>query len=72
MNMVTPLQANGYDCGVYVLAIAELVCRAPPAERGDPPSEAVGAAVQGLTPTDVTAKRREWHELCVRALQLKS
>ena len=62
VSMETPNQANGYDCGVYVLAIAEIVCAAPPEELGHAPSDGVTAAVRGLKPADVTAKRQAWHD----------
>ena len=58
-----PQQHNGFDCGVYVLAIAELLClAAPAAELGRAPAETAAAAVRGLTPTAITEKRREWYD----------
>lgn len=58
VKMTTPQQANGYDCGVYALCIAELLCDALSAEA----LEAAAAAVRSLTPAAVTAKRAEWLE----------
>lgn len=59
VSVDTPQQANGFDCGVYVLAIAELLCGAS-ADSSAAAVEAALAAVRELTPADVTAKRREW------------
>lgn len=59
MRMTTPQQANGSDCGVYALAISEIVCAAP-VNGGAAPSEAVTMAVRGLTPEAITTMRSKW------------
>mmetsp|Transcript_41334 Transcript_41334/g.136981 ORF Transcript_41334/g.136981 Transcript_41334/m.136981 type:complete len:182 (+) Transcript_41334:257-802(+) len=64
----TPQQANGHDCGVYVIAIAAIVAGAPSEASGQPLSEAVSAAVSALTPAAITAQRREYHAHLTRAL----
>lgn len=51
--MNSPQQANGFDCGVYVLATAELLC-----SGGS--QEAVAEEIRALTPQDVAARRREF------------
>ena len=64
VKMSTPQQANGYDCGVYLLAIAELVLTPTLAEEevahDGPSRESTAAAVKSLTPEAVTAKRTEF------------
>ena len=55
---LAPRQANGFDCGMYVLCISELLRHA---HEGAAAEEAA-AAVRELTPAAVTAKRREWLE----------
>ena len=66
VKMRSPLQANGFDCGMYVLAIAELLCRSLPALNAgvtfEVAREAAAAAVRELAPAAVTAKRAEWLE----------
>ena len=47
VNMKTALQANGFDCGVYVLCFAEMLCAA----------EGGADAVRTLTPKQVEEKR---------------
>lgn len=59
VRMTTPQQANGSDCGVYALAISEIVC-ASPTMRGTAPADAVTSAVRSLTPEAITQKRAEW------------
>ena len=64
-------QANGYDCGVYCLAIAEMVCAATAEHQASSSSdihELITAAITQLTPTVVHAKRSEWYELLLGAL----
>ena len=68
VRMSTPQQANGFDCGVYALAIAEILSAAP-AEGGAPPAESVTEAVRALTPEAVTAKRKAWLELLSGAME---
>ena len=67
VRMVTPQQANGHDCGVYMLAIAELLCCGTEAEPvasgealGQPVSEALTERVRALTPEVISAKRKAW------------
>lgn len=67
VRMTSPQQENGFDCGVYALAVAELLCAAP-AAGGAAPSPAVTDAVRALTPAAVTAKRQSWLELLRSAL----
>jgi sentrin-specific protease 8 len=67
-RMTTPQQANGFDCGVYALAISEIVC-AGPTHRGAAPPEAVTAAVRSLTPEAVAGKRAEWLALLRSAMK---
>ncbi len=72
-KMVSPQQANGYDCGIYCLATAEIVCAAA-AEASSSATphgishEVVAAAIAELTPDAVKAKRSEWHDLLLGAL----
>lgn len=71
IKMNTPQQANGYDCGVYCLAIAEMVCAATAEHQASSSSdihELITAAITQLTPTVVHAKRSEWYELLLGAL----
>ena len=57
----TPQQANAYDCGVYVIAMAQAICAIDAAQAGGAPeakAAALSAALGALTP-DVVARRRE-------------
>ena len=52
IKMNTPQQANGYDCGVYCLAIAEMVCAATAEHQASSSSdihELITAAITQLT-----------------------
>ena len=58
----TPRQTNGFDCGVYVLAIAEWLCLHVVGTAGSHGSETDAAAtdlakVDSLTPSAISAKR---------------
>ncbi|XP_061617016.1 sentrin-specific protease 8 isoform X1 [Phyllopteryx taeniolatus] len=44
----SPVQQNSYDCGMYVICIAEALCEKP------------HLALQTLTPTFIKQKRAEW------------
>ncbi|XP_051919324.1 sentrin-specific protease 8 [Hippocampus zosterae] len=44
----TPVQENSYDCGMYVICIAEALCEKP------------HLALQTLTPAFIKQKRAEW------------
>lgn len=68
VRMTTPQQANGYDCGVYTLAISEIICAAP-VDDGATSSDTVTAAVRSLTPEAVTAKRAAWLEEVRQAMK---
>ncbi len=47
-------QANGFDCGIYLLAIAEILA----ASDALPPPGQTAEAILGLTPSAITAKRK--------------
>ena len=68
MGESTPQQANGFDCGVYVLAMAEILCLPPSGETAPAPSESVTSALRGLTPAAITEKRLAWHEYLTSAV----
>jgi hypothetical protein len=60
----TPRQANGFDCGMYVLAIAEWLCASTDVAVTGGGRESEGTAalielstVDALTPAAITAKR---------------
>lgn len=56
----TPRQANGYDCGVYVLAIAEWLCsNVAGATAGDKTTAAAADldTIESLAPSAISAKR---------------
>jgi sentrin-specific protease 8 len=57
----TPRQANGYDCGVYVLAIAEWLCsNVAGATAGVDKTTAAAAdldTIESLAPSAISAKR---------------
>ena len=56
----TPRQTNGYDCGVYCLAIAEWLCLhvASAAGGGETTAAATDLTkVDSLTPSAISAKR---------------
>ncbi|TYZ53524.1 hypothetical protein PybrP1_008985 [[Pythium] brassicae (nom. inval.)] len=59
-----PQQTNGYDCGVYVLAVAEWLCRQHVGENALPP------LAEFVTPERVTQTRRAMPAL-VRRLQVE-
>jgi len=59
MPMRSPKQVNGYDCGVYVLAIADLLCREAVAGSVRPPGES-SEEICGLTPAQITETRKAW------------
>jgi sentrin-specific protease 8 len=50
----TPRQANGYDCGVYVLAIAEWLCSNV---AGATAAAADLDTIESLAPSAISAKR---------------
>ncbi|KAF6719038.1 Sentrin-specific protease 8 [Oryzias melastigma] len=52
-----PPQQNSYDCGMYVICIAEALCESIRAE-GSP-----RLPVQVITPAYITQKRAEWRRL---------
>ena len=56
----TPRQANGFDCGVYVLAIAEWLCTRVVSDGDGGEGEGAAAdlsTVDALSPAAITAKR---------------
>lgn len=56
----TPRQANGFDCGVHVLAIAEWLCsNVAGATAGDKTTPATTDlnTIESLTPSAISAKR---------------
>uniref|UniRef100_A0A3P9JTY9 SUMO peptidase family member, NEDD8 specific n=1 Tax=Oryzias latipes TaxID=8090 RepID=A0A3P9JTY9_ORYLA len=57
MEEPCPPQQNSYDCGMYVICIAEALCESIRAE-GSP-----RLPVQVLTPAYITQKRAEWRRL---------
>ena len=56
IQMPTPRQANGCDCGVYVLALADVLCRAAVAGKLPQPGE-THPDILALTPADVSEQR---------------
>lgn len=55
-----PQQTNGSDCGVYVLAVAEVIAAARGSHADAPIDGAqVAAALKTVTPKEVTKKRGE-------------
>ena len=56
----TPRQTNGYDCGVYVLEVADAVCDA----RGD--ERRLRESLRAITPERVAARRAEMLALVER------
>ncbi|PRW59712.1 NEDD8-specific protease 1 [Chlorella sorokiniana] len=59
-----PQQANGYDCGVHVLALAKLLCeRAAAAAAAGSQAVDMQVSSTGITPASVTALRQEVLEL---------
>lgn len=52
-----PSQQNGYDCGMYVICIAELLCENA---RGEGTAH---LPLQVITPDFITVKRAEWCRL---------
>ena len=69
VNMECPQQANGFDCGVYVLAFAEILALAPPGDIGKAPSAALKEALHALRPEGITAKRAAWHAELMAAVE---
>ena len=69
VNMDCPQQANGFDCGMYVLAFAEVLALAPTDELAKAPSAAVNEALHALTPVVVTEKRVAWHAKLMAAVE---
>jgi sentrin-specific protease 8 len=63
VDQATPQQQNGYDCGIYVLAIARLLCQRH-ARHGQRVRFDIGA--DDVTPTDVAALRTELLELITK------
>ena len=63
VKMNTPQQANGFDCGVYCLAIAEAVVATMAADAKMKPDEALASALEALTPDAINEKRKGWFEL---------
>lgn len=59
-EQATPQQRNGHDCGVYVMALARLLCQRY-SEQGQRMSFEL--APDAVTPADVAALRRELLEL---------
>lgn len=57
MEEPCPPQQNSYDCGMYVICIAEALCEKAKAE-GSP-----RLPVQIITPAYITQKRAEWRRL---------
>eukprot|EP00962_Isochrysis_galbana_P019688 scaffold5731_cov119-Isochrysis_galbana.AAC.6 len=60
-QMRGPQQANGHDCGVYTVAVAELLCALSVAGQL-PPLGVVPPAVRALTPAHVDERRRGMRE----------
>ncbi|KAL1511584.1 hypothetical protein AB1Y20_006378 [Prymnesium parvum] len=59
VSMRTPQQVNGYDCGVYVLCIAEVLCvTADPAQAAQ--------EIQSITPEAATVKRDKFRQMLQR------
>ncbi|XP_039629395.1 sentrin-specific protease 8 [Polypterus senegalus] len=54
---VAPTQQNSYDCGMYVICIAELLCES--ITTGSTPR----LLLQHITPSYITQKRTEWQRL---------
>ena len=52
----TPRQTNGYDCGVYVLEMADAVCDARHVVRDE---RRMRESLQAITPERVAARRAE-------------
>lgn len=69
-----PQQRNGYDCGMYVLVVAEYLCRQHLLQQQQHEGKARGAALptmrEYVTPERVTTTRLEMPAL-VRRLQLE-
>ncbi|XP_015198989.2 sentrin-specific protease 8 [Lepisosteus oculatus] len=55
-----PAQQNSYDCGMYVICMAEALCEG--AGPGGPPAP----LAQLVTPAHITQKRAEWRRLIER------
>lgn len=72
MRMTTPRQANGHDCGAYLLAIAELLCTARSGGGEPPVGGALSEAMRALTPQAITAKRDEWLNVIREAMCIPS
>lgn len=57
-NCISPQQENGYDCGVYVLAIANLICQM--AAEGTLSTHKLGNEVlKVITPSYVSLFRKK-------------
>ena len=59
----TPQQANGHDCGLYTIAIAEALCEGLASEKLPTAVGAIPARVAALTPTKVDGKRAALKQL---------
>lgn len=53
----SPSQQNGYDCGMYVICNAEVLCETAQIEGR------TGLPTNTITPAYITRKRTEWHSL---------
>lgn len=72
VNMECPQQRNMHDCGVYVLAFAEVLALAPPEELGRAPSEELSKRLKAITADDVSAKRQAWCEELAAAVEAEA
>ncbi|KAM8877515.1 sentrin-specific protease 8 [Synchiropus splendidus] len=61
-----PQQCNSYDCGMYVICIAEILCEMAMGEKGP------HLPVQNITPDFITQKRAEWCRLIQSLVQRSS
>ena len=59
----TPQQANGHDCGLYTIAIAEALCEGLASDKLPAALGAIPARVAALTPTKVDGKRAALKQL---------
>jgi sentrin-specific protease 8 len=68
----TPSQTNGYDCGVYVMAIARAICGWWLGQGGRESSDWFEAVRREVSAASVTALRVELLELINRLIQEKA
>ena len=59
----TPQQANGHDCGLYTIAIAEALCEGLASDKLPAAVGAIPARVAALTPARVDEKRAALKQL---------